>query len=37
MLKFVSPGGVGGLVAGFPASVTSVQYLNDDEKPTLPF
>ena len=27
---------VGGLVAGFPPSVMSVQYLNDDEKPTLP-
>ena len=37
MLKFVSPGGVGGLVAEFPPSVMSVQYLKDDEKPTLPF
>ncbi len=37
MLKFVSPGGVGGSVAGFPPSVMSVQYLNVDEKPTLPF
>ena len=37
MFGFVSPGGVGGLVAGFPPSVMSVQYLKDDEKPTLPF
>ena len=37
MLKFVSPGGVGGSVAGLPPSVMSVQYLNEDEKPTLPF
>src|SRR6266511_1661587 len=37
MLKFVSAGGVGGSVAAFPPSVMSVQYLNDDEKPTLPF
>jgi hypothetical protein len=37
MLKFVSPGGVGGSVAGLPPSVMSVQYLNDDENPTLPF
>src|SRR5262245_50318413 len=37
MLGFRSPGGVGGIVAGLPASVTSVQYLNDDENPTLPF
>jgi len=36
MLGFVSAGGVGGFVAGFPPSVMSVQYLNDDEKPTLP-
>src|SRR6188508_2471574 len=31
MLKFVSPGGVGGSVAGLPPSVMSVQYLNEDE------
>ena len=37
MLGFVSAGGVGGSVAGLPPSVMSVQYLNDDEKPTLPF
>ena len=36
MLKFVSAGGVGGFVAAFPPSVMSVQYLNEDEKPTLP-
>src|SRR4029450_2187479 len=34
MLKFVSAGGVGGSVAAFPPSGMSVQYLNDEEKPT---
>ena len=34
MLKFVSADGVGGLFAGLPPSVLSVQYLNEDEKPT---
>ena len=37
MLKFVSADGVGGTVAGFPPSTESVQYLNEDEKPTDPF
>src|SRR6266516_2111765 len=37
MLKFVSADGVGGVVAGLPPSVVSVQYLNEDEKPTDPF
>src|SRR3954449_3540617 len=36
MLKFGSPEGVTGLFAGLPPSVVSVQYLNDDEKPTVP-
>ena len=36
MLKFVSADGVGGEVAGLPPSVVSVQYLNEDEKPTDP-
>src|SRR5690349_3853828 len=37
MLKFESPDGVGGVVAGFPPSVRSVQYLNEDENPVVPF
>src|SRR6266566_4231554 len=37
MLKLVSADGVGGVVAGLPPSVVSVQYLNEDEKPTDPF
>src|SRR5712691_10886171 len=36
MLKLVSADGVGGVVAGLPPSVLSVQYLNEDEKPTDP-
>ena len=36
MLKFESADGVGGLFAGLPPSVVSVQYLNDDEKPIVP-
>jgi hypothetical protein len=37
MLKFGSADGVGGTVAGLPPSVRSLQYLNEDEKPTVPF
>ena len=37
MLKFGSADASGGLFAGLPPSVVSVQYLNDDEKPTEPF
>src|SRR5262249_27332979 len=36
MLKFASAEAVGGLFAGLPPSVLSVQYLNDDENPTEP-
>ena len=36
MLKLVSADAVGGLFARLPPSVTSVQYLNDDENPTDP-
>ena len=36
MLKFESADGVGGLFAGFPPSVVSVQYLKLDENPTEP-
>ena len=36
MLKFGSADGVCGLLAGFPPSVLSVQYLNVDEKPAEP-
>ena len=37
MLKLPSAEAVGGLLAGLPPSVTSVQYLNVDEKPLVPF
>src|SRR4051812_12422258 len=36
MLKFESAEAVGGVFAGLPPSVLSVQYLNEDEKPTDP-
>src|SRR5882724_3010140 len=36
MLKLGSAEAVGGLLAGLPPSVVSVQYLNEDEKPTDP-
>ena len=36
MLKLVSADGVGGSFAGLPLSTASVQYLNEDEKPTDP-
>src|SRR5262245_42740300 len=36
MLKFGSAEAVGGLFAGLPPSVLSVQYLNEDENPTEP-
>src|SRR5205085_2725094 len=36
MLKLGSADGVGGLLAGLPPSVVSVQYLKEDEKPTDP-